>query len=486
MSQKFQNPANRPVIVLFRTDLRICDNGALAAAVATGKPVIAAYVLDENGDGRPTGAASKWWLHHSLTALGASLGKSGVKLVLRRASMQEAAEDLIEQTGADAVLWNRRYFPAGMSADAAMKEKLRQRGVIAKSFEGHLLHHPPALRPSNGGQFRIFSPFWRALEQTIDPAPPIPAPRRIKAYDGELRSESLNDWGYLPATPDWAAGMRAQWTPGETGANARLDRFLQGTLAGYASRRDIPGEVTTSRLSPHLAHGEITPRQILYAISRKSGEVDGSDVSKFRKEVGWREFAYHLLFHNPCLDTENYNRAFDRFPWSKPESGFDRWKAGQTGYPIVDAGMRELWQTGWIHNRVRMVAASFLVKHLLIDWRIGETWFWDTLVDADPANNPASWQWVAGSGADAAPYFRVFNPVLQGKKFDPEGRYVRRYVPELSNLSHDYIHCPWEAPQGALEKAGVSLGSTYPRPIVNHKASRDRALGAYRKIRERA
>jgi deoxyribodipyrimidine photo-lyase len=486
MSSDLTDHSDKPVIVLFRRDLRLGDNGALTAAAASGKPVIAAFVFDEQGDLRNHGAASKWWLHHSLNALAESLAGIGLKLVLRQEPMQEAVDRLISETDADAVFWNRRYFPGGMKVDAALKENLRQRGLLAESFDGHLLHHPPALRTSSGGPFRVYSPFWRALEQNIAPDHPIPAPVDVKTYSGSISTEKLDDWGFLPKNPDWSVGMQARWKPGEAGAHERLEQFIDGALRGYSADRDIPGKITTSRLSPHLAHGEVTPRQIWRALSDKAGENARDDILKFRKEVAWREFAYHLLFRNPDLDTVNYNGNFDQFAWREPGAAFDRWKHGQTGYPIVDAGMRELWQTGWMHNRVRMVAASFLVKHLLIDWRYGEAWFWDTLVDADPANNPASWQWVAGSGADAAPYFRVFNPVLQGKKFDPDGLYVRRYVPELAMMPNEFIHSPWEAPRQVLEDAGVVLGSNYPKPIVDHPVARERALSAFKQIREEA
>lgn len=472
--------------MLFRNDLRICDNGALSAAARTGKPVVAAFVLDETGGGRPTGAASRWWLDQSLRALAASLDGLGLALVFRRTATQEAVDDLIEQTGADAVFWNRRYLPDGMSVDAGLRENLRKRGVLTESFEGHLLHHPFALQTAGGRPFRVYSPFWRALEQNIDPAPPLPAPRHLKAYNGDVRSEPLESWGLAPTQPDWAGGMRDAWTPGEKGAHERLERFVRAGIAGYASNRDIPGGATTSRLSAHLAHGEITPRQVWDAVSCRAAGADRNDVLKFRKEIAWREFAYHLLFQSPGLGTANFNSDFDHFPWNVPDNAFERWKSGQTGYPIVDAGMRELWQTGWMHNRVRMVAASFLVKHLLIDWRLGEAWFWDTLVDADPANNPAGWQWVAGSGADAAPYFRIFNPVLQGRKFDPDGRYVRKYVPEIADLPDKFIHSPWEAPPSVLAKAGIRPGMTYPEPIVDHAAARERALAAYNGMKERA
>ncbi|MDP3897313.1 MAG: deoxyribodipyrimidine photo-lyase, partial [Mesorhizobium sp.] len=286
----------------------------------------------------------------------------------------------------------------------------------------------------------------------------------------------------LPRHPDWAGGLQAEWTPGEAGAAARLAEFLDGPIDGYAGNRDLPGKRGTSRLSPHLAHGEITPFQIWAALTR-SGDAPARDLEKFRREVGWREFSWHLLYHNPDLATANYDRRFDAFAWRSDDAALRRWQRGLTGYPMVDAGMRELWRTGWMHNRVRMVAASFLIKHLLIDWREGERWFWDTLVDADPASNPASWQWVAGSGADAAPYFRIFNPVLQGEKFDSGGDYVRRFVPELANLADQTLHRPWDANKAALEATHVKLGATYPVTVVDHAYARDRALQAYRATR---
>jgi deoxyribodipyrimidine photo-lyase len=298
-----------------------------------------------------------------------------------------------------------------------------------------------------------------------------------------LDSERLEDWKLLPEHPDWAQGMRVEWTPGEDGATARLDSFLHGSIDGYAEDRNIPGRLTTSKLSPHLAMGEITPFQIWHA-SGEAKSASGRDIDKFRSEVGWREFAYHLLFHFPDLANENFNGTFDAFPWGKPDPAhLAAWKNGATGYPIVDAGMRELWATGWMHNRVRMIVASFLIKHLLIDWREGEAWFWDTLVDACPANNPASWQWVAGSGADAAPYYRIFNPIIQGEKFDGDGAYVRKWVPEIAAMPDQFIHKPWEASLLVLKAAGVRLGETYPKPIVDHDKARQRALSAFQSLK---
>ena len=473
----------RPVVVLFRHDLRIADNRALYAAAASGKPVAAIFVLDDEvPGGRRLGGARRWWLHHSLSALAGNLDALGVRLALRRGEMREIATAAAIETGADLVLWNRRYDPHGMAADIAMKSTLGERGIATESFGGHLLHEPWRVTTGAGGPYKVYSPFWRALVAAGEPRDQAPAPRQLRAWQESLRSDALDDWDLLPGQPDWSGGLAAEWTPGEAGAAARLDAFLDGPIDGYGDGRDMPGMRGTSRLSPHLTHGEITPFQIWAALKDRS-TAPARDLEKFRKEVGWREFAWHLLYHKPDLATANFHRTFDSFPWRRDDASLRRWQRGLTGYPLVDAGMRELWQTGWMHNRVRMVTASFLIKHLLVDWRIGEAWFWDTLVDADPASNPASWQWVAGSGADAAPYFRIFNPILQGEKFDAHGAYVRAFVPELGPLPDQLVQNPWKATKSALDRAGVKLGATYPVTVIDHAAARDRALHAYKTIR---
>lgn len=472
-------PDPKPAIVLFRHDLRLADNRALAAAVATGKPLVAVFILDEESEGvRPLGGARRWWLHHSLTSLAASLRRHRVTLTLRRGRMDDVAVALVRETGADAVFWNRRYDPPAIAVDKAMKARLGEDGVATESFEGHLLHEPWQVRTGTGGYYRVYSPFWRALMEQPEPRDPIEEPSGLHAFDPP-RSDDLDAWGLLPTKPDWAGGLRDEWTPGEQGAHERLADFLDGPIKGYAKGRDFPAGVTTSRLSPHLCHGEITPFQIWHATRSRGSD----DAAKFRKELGWREFSWHLLFHNPGLDRENFNADFDRFSWRSDDDGLKAWRKARTGYPIVDAAMRELWHTGWMHNRMRMVAASFLIKHLMIDWRKGEAFFWDTLVDADPANNAASWQWVAGSGADAAPYFRIFNPILQGEKFDPDGIYTRNHVPELENIPDRWLQKPWEATKADLDKAGVELGRSYPTPIVEHGRARERALSAYKQIK---
>ncbi|MBL8582192.1 MAG: deoxyribodipyrimidine photo-lyase [Rhizobiaceae bacterium] len=468
---------DRPAVVLFRSDLRMRDNRALAAAVASGKPVIPVFILEDAAQGgRQPGAARRWWLHHSLEKLGKALDALGSPLVLRR-GRTALVHEIVAEHGADMVLWNRRYDPAAVAVDTAMKAGLRKAGIAAESFEGHLLHEPSVLKTSGGGPYRVYTPFWRALAGQPEPRDPLAPPKSLRPPSEHAKSDSLASWRLLPTTPDWAGGLRKSWRAGEEAAHESLDDFLDGGLDDYAGGRDIPGRDATSRLSPHLAHGEITPYQIVHALRSRRLRAPARDIERFRMEIGWREFCYHLLFHNPGLATKNYNAAFDAFPWREDANLLARWQRGTTGYPIVDAGMRQLWQTGWMHNRVRMIVASFLVKHLLIDWRQGEEWFWDTLVDADPASNPANWQWVAGCGADAAPYFRVFNPILQGEKFDPGGDYVSSFVPELDGMPSAHIHKPWEAAAGK-RKAGA-----YPSPIVDHRSARERALEAYATIR---
>lgn len=476
-----------PVLVWFRSDLRIEDNPALAAAAATHAPIVALYVLDETSPGiRPLGGAARWWLHHSLKALKGALERLGVPLVLRRGAGLEVVCDVAAAFGARAVMWNRLYGEAERIRDSAIKQALRAAGRSAESFNATLLKEPWELTTSTGGSFKVFSRFWKtALTHGVAPPRPatIKAQPRISAH-----SDQLADWRLTPAKPDWAKGLRAAWTPGEAGAKSRLADFLSSGLAGYADGRNRPGVASTSGLSPHLAFGEISPRTVFAAASAISaGEPRVQrDVEKFQAELGWREFSYHLLFHAPNLATRNWRRDFDKVVWRDDPDAFTAWAKGRTGYPIVDAGLRELWTTGWMHNRVRMIAASFLIKHLLIDWRAGERWFWDTLVDADPANNAASWQWVAGSGADAAPYFRIFNPVLQGETYDPHGDYVRRWVPELARLPDAYLHKPWQASALALSGAGVRLGEDYPTPIVDHGQARARALGAFKVMKSDA
>ncbi len=465
-------------IVWFRQDLRLSDNPALDHAAGEGD-ILPVFILDQTGDGfAKRGAASNWWLHHSLAALKKELGG----LVLRSGDPRKILKQLIEETGAEAVVWNRCYEPHAVKRDKAIKSALTDDGVSVESFNAALLHEPWTVETGSGGPYKVFTPFWRNI-RTRDPGAPTHKPRNIKL--AKAKSETLADWNLTPSKPDWAKGWSDIWTPGEDGARNRLDNFLRSRLERYPEGRDIPEEDATSRLSPHLHFGEISPRQIWARVKShaENHAALSKPADKFLSELAWRDFSYHLLYHFPTLPEKNWKEDFNAFPWSTSRRSLDAWQKGQTGYPMVDAGMRELWQTGVMHNRLRMITASFLIKHLRIHWREGEEWFWDTLVDADLANNAASWQWVAGSGADAAPFFRIFNPITQGEKFDPDGDYIRRYCPELAKLDTKYIHAPWEAPKDALEAAGVNLGEDYPHPIVDHKTAREAALEAYDKTR---
>ncbi|MEQ8936779.1 MAG: deoxyribodipyrimidine photo-lyase [Amphiplicatus sp.] len=474
-----------PVIVWFRRDLRLADNPALHAARESGAPVLPVFVLDEKEAFAPGGAA-KWWLHQSLKSLSADLEKAGSPLILKRGRAAEIIPSLAGALKASAVYWNRRYAPAHVESDKALKATLTEAGYEVKSFNAALLREPWEVETKTGGPFRVYTPFWKALSAKEPARKALPGLRKVKGFIEAPPSDILDDWRLEPRKPDWASGFGETWRPGETGAHAALKEFLEDAAASYARDRDMPARGGTSRLSPHLSFGEIGPVQIWQAthaqieaggISRQAGE-------KFLTEIGWRDFSYNLLFYNEGMAERPLRAEFASFPWRKDIKGLAAWKKGLTGYPIVDAGMRQLWRTGWMHNRVRMIAASFLVKDLLIPWQEGARWFWDTLVDADAANNSASWQWVAGCGADAAPYFRIFNPVSQAEKFDPAGDYVREYVPELAALPSEFIHAPWRAADAALKKAGVILGDTYPKPVVDHAFARTRALEAFKTIKK--
>ena len=472
-------------IVLFRRDLRIEDNPALHAARESGAELILLFVLDESGPFAP-GGASRWWLHHSLASLDSDLKTRGTTLTLRRGKQNDVVLDIIDQVKAGAVYWNRRYDAAGIESDKALKETLADKDVEAHSFNGSLLREPWQTETKSGGPYKVFTPFWRAV-RALGPArgETLPLMRSLNPLDGSLESDRLDDWDLLPTDPNWADGFADVWTPGEAGARSRLSDFLSGPVSHYDEQRNLPGTEGTSRLSPHLAFGEISPNKIWEETRAAcdAGGINEDGAATFLSEIGWREFSYNLLFYNPGIHETPIREEFAHFPWRDDSRALSAWQRGQTGYPIVDAGMRQLWQTGWLHNRVRMIVGSFLVKNMMTHWREGERWFWDTLVDADPASNSASWQWVAGSGADAAPYFRIFNPVSQSEKFDPKGTYIRAFVPEISDLPDKYLHAPYDAPKAVLEKAGIVLGKTYPEPLLDLKETRQRALDAYDDIR---
>ncbi len=464
-------------IVWFRRDLRLQDNPALAAALERGAPIVPVYLFspEEEGDWQP-GGASRWWLHHALASLRDALAERGLSLVLRRGGSLAGLRELITQSGADAVFWNRRYEPAIMARDSGIKSALREDGLEATSFNGSLMWEPHEISTQNGDPYKVFTPFWKSVRARPAPAPcPLPD-TAWHALDKPPAGCDLDALELLP-TLDWADNFGDRWTPTLEGASAALEEFLDGPITGYTDRRDLPASKGTSRLSPYLASGQLGPRQVWAAV-HAADAADSHAGYKFLSEIVWREFAYHLLVHFPQTPEQALYDKYSDFPWQPDASQLHAWQQGQTGYPIIDAGMRELWGTGWMHNRVRMIVASLLVKHLLQPWQEGARWFWDTLVDADLASNTMGWQWSAGCGADAAPYFRIFNPILQGEKFDPQGAYVKRWVPELKDLPAKYIHSPWEAPADILRKAGLRLGDNYPNPIVEHKAGRERALAA--------
>lgn len=452
-------------VVLFRDDLRVADNPALHAALERQGSVIALYVLDEvSSDIRPLGGASRWWLHESLLALRASLEPLGVPLVLRKGATEAVVRLVVAESGATRILWNRRYGLAEIAIDTRLKSQLRACGLEAASSQASLLFEPWTIRTGGGTPYSVFTPFWRACLAGPEPRAPLPVPRPAAVTAPSVDTDTLEQWALQPSTPDWASGLRRTWVPGEESARARLQRFLDDELEGYSLGRDFPAQHATSRLSPHLRWGEISPHQIWHEVRavRPSLSPSGADgAAKFLSEVGWREFSWHVLFHSPRLAETPWRSEFDEFQWPVLDRrALEAWQRGQTGIPLVDAGMRELWQTGAMHNRVRMVTASFLTKNLLIDWREGERWFWDTLVDADPAANPFNWQWVAGSGADAAPYFRIFNPEVQARKFDPQRSYILQYVPECE-------------------------GAEYPAPIVDLADSRRAALATHLEMKAR-
>ena len=476
-----------PTIMWFRNDLRLADNPALHEARALGTPLLCIFILEQDDGLRQHGGASRWWLHHSLAALSADLDKAGGRLEVFEGKAAAILPALVEATKAGTLVFNRRYGRAAAALDEQIETEVAGAGCEILTFNGRLLHEPWDIKTKAGGSYGVYTPFWKAALAASDPGDPLPRPRSLKAASypsAGPKRVSLRDLDLLPAKPNWAKGWDEIWAPGEAGARERLRAFLKRDLGAYSDERNRLASRGTSRLSPHLRFGEISPRTILAAVKEAETKASAAGAKTFLSEIGWREFDYHVLHYHPDVATRNLHGHFDRMPWrTLSKRDLDAWKRGQTGYPVVDAGMRELWTTGYMHNRVRMITASFLIKHLLCDWRIGEQWFWDTLCDADPANNTLNWQWVAGSGADAAPFFRIFNPVTQGEKFDPDGEYVRRWVSELGKVEGKAIHAPWTLSPIELKAAGITLGKDYPEPMVDHKMARQRALEAYEKVK---
>lgn len=473
LARPLQRPDNvSTAIVWFRRDLRVHDNPALTGAIANGRQVVPLFVLDDDAGG----GASRWWLHHSLRSLQQGLERHGSRLILRQGRPLDALRTLVRQVGATEVHWNRLYEPAAAARDAAIKQALNRDGVAVFSHGSHLLHEPEAARTQAGQPYRVFTPFWKAVLAGREIAPPLPAPARL--VTPPLKSPTLQSLQLLPHV-DWAEGFSG-WEPGEPGALARLRHFVDNALSGYAANRDFPARAGTSRLSPHLHFGEITPAQAWHAAL--AAEAPDVDREAFLRELGWREFAHNVLWHFPETEKAPLYAKYRDFPWRDDHDGLLRaWQRGETGYPVVDAGMRELWRTGWMHNRVRMVVASLLVKNLRVPWQEGAAWFMDTLVDADLASNTLNWQWAAGCGADAAPYFRIFNPVTQSEKFEAAD-YIREHVPELRGLPDRWIHKPWEVPATVQRETGFVPGRDYPLPVVDYRESREEALAALRAL----
>jgi deoxyribodipyrimidine photo-lyase len=464
-------------IFWFRQDLRLEDNPALHFACQNHSELLFIYILPSSIHK----TAQSWWLHHSLLSLSNSLEKLGLTLILKTGDPIQIIQNLIKTKQMDAVYWNRCYEPENIERDTKLKSLLKEQGIASKSFSGSLLNEPWEIKNQQGQAFKVFTPFWKQCLKQITPPEKFTIVKWPQIINCE--SEKLQDWNLLPQKPNWAESFHLYFQPGESGALNKLSNFINTKLWHYKNARNEPALEATSNLSPHLHFGEISPWEIYRqaTLFQLKNPEHNAQIEHFLSELGWREFSYHLLYHFPNLPNKNFKSEFDNFPWQHNPAGFQSWTKGLTGYPIVDAGMRELWQTGTMHNRVRMIVASFLIKDLFIDWRKGAEWFNQTLLDADLANNSASWQWVAGSGADAAPYFRIFNPVLQGEKFDAQGHYVRKWVKELHSVPNKWIHHPWDAPAQELR---ITLGIDYPRPIVDHNQARNKALAYYQQIKD--
>ena len=472
---------NKLSIFWFRQDLRLADNPGLSEAISKGI-VLPIYIYDDiNSNEYEMGSASKWWLHNSLEKLNDSLNN---KLSVYKGDALKIIESLTKSYDVESISWNRCYEPWRIKRDKNIKSEIEKKGIEVNTFNGSLLWEPFNILKADGTPYRVFSPYYRkGCLNAAPPRVPLKSPEISSLFKDEYNKLTIEDLSLIPKV-HWFDEMEKLWKPGEVGAQEKLYDFLDDGLFGYKEGRNFPSQKNVSQLSPHIHLGEISPNQVWYAAKQKEDETGiEKDLSHFLSELGWREFSYNLLYHFPTLPRENLQKKFDNFPWQENTDFSDKWKKGHTGYPIVDAGMRELWQTGYMHNRVRMIVGSFLVKNLLLHWHEGEKWFWDCLIDADLASNSASWQWVAGSGADAAPYFRIFNPISQGIKFDPEGEYTKKFLPELKDLPIKYLYSPWEAPADVLEQANIKLGENYPKPIVDLKESREKALDAFDKIR---
>lgn len=477
-----------PVIVWFRLDLRITDNPALDAAGKSGAPVIPLYIWSpvDEGEWQP-GSASRFWLHHALESLQRDLGKIGSELILLRGPCLETLQSLIRETGAGGVFWNRCYEPLAIQRDRHIKKTLVSAGTEVHSFNGSLLFEPHQVSNRQGNPYKVYTPFWKHY-QALDVQPPLKKTRaKLKKPDKWPESLVLDEFDLVPRIK-WYTSIADTWDMSARGGEKRITRFIRNSLHDYHENRDYPALDGVSAMSPYLHFGQLSARQIWHRVmqaEQSAGRISpGRGAQAYLRQLVWREFAGHLLFHFPHSADKPLYDKYRRFPWRKNGKLVQAWQKGETGFPIVDAGMRQLWKTGWMHNRVRMITASFLTKDMLVHWLEGAKWYWDTLVDADLANNTMGWQWVAGSGADAAPYFRIFNPVTQSARFDPEGTYIRQWIPELDRLDRKYIHKPWEAPENMLSAAGIRLGKTYPRPVLDHAKARRQALESYQVIRE--
>jgi len=468
-------------IMWFRQDLRLNDNPAIIEANNSGLKILPVYILDDiNSSNWKIGSASRWWINESLKKLNESLNHN---LCFMSGDSIKCLNNLISTYNVKSVYFNKCYEPWRIQSDEKIINFLSNKDINTFQLNGSLLFEPESTVKEDGTPYKVFTPFYRkgCLQNSPEPRIPLEKPKNIKFLKHvELQLEELE----LLPKKNWYKDFKDDWSPGENGAREKLNQFLQLGIHNYKDGRNFPSKKNVSRLSPHLHHGEISPNTVWYEVKEKAETMDSyRDGDHYLSELGWREFSYNLLYFFPYLPKENLQKKFDNFPWEENNESLIKWQKGETGYPIVDAGMRELWKTGYLHNRVRMIVGSFLVKNLLLHWHHGQEWFWETLVDADLANNSASWQWVSGSGADAAPYFRIFNPVTQGEKFDPNGEYIKHHIPELKNLNGKFLYAPWEAPESVLEAAGIELGKNYPKPIVDLKLSREKALAAFEELK---